>query len=53
MEAKCVADQVKPPEEIGLTLPHKIFAVLNISEMLLNRKEEIRQQLRTSAAMQW
>jgi len=53
MEAKCVTDQVKPPEEIGLTLPHKIFAVLNISEMLLNRKEEMRQQLRTSAAMQW
>jgi len=28
METKCVAGKVKPPEEIGLTLPHKTFAVL-------------------------
>ena len=27
VEAKCVADKVKPPEEIGLTLPHKTFAI--------------------------
>jgi len=25
MEALCVADKVNPPEEIGLTLPHKSF----------------------------
>jgi len=30
MEAKCVAGKVKPPEETGLTLPHKAFAVFNI-----------------------
>jgi len=27
LEAKCVADKVKPSEEIGLTIPHKTFAV--------------------------
>jgi len=26
MEAKCVADKVKPPDEIGLKLSHKTFA---------------------------
>jgi len=31
MEAKYVADQVKPPEEVGSTLPPKTFAVLTYS----------------------
>jgi len=28
MEAKCIAGKAKQPEEIGLTLPHKICAVI-------------------------
>jgi len=27
IEATCVASKAKPPEKIGLTLPHKTFAV--------------------------
>jgi len=29
MEAKCFAGKVKPRKEIGLTLPHKTFAVFS------------------------
>jgi len=29
VEAQCFADKVKPPEEIGLTSPHKAFALFS------------------------
>jgi len=43
-EAKCVADKVKPPEEIGVTLPHKTFAVSHILEIFMIAKGEMRRQ---------
>ena len=27
MKAKCLTDKFKPPEEIGLTWPHNVYAV--------------------------
>jgi len=31
MEAKCVSDKDRTPQEMGLPLPHKIFVVFSYS----------------------
>jgi len=52
-EVKCVVGKVKTLGENGLTLSHRTFADFTCLKIFVKAREEIRQQLRTSAALQW
>jgi len=50
MEAKCDAGKFKPPEEIGLTLPHNLLQLPHISQIFVKiaKEENASRQLRTT-----
>jgi len=54
MWAKWFAGKFKQSEEIGLTSPHKVFVIFTYFGSIRDSyKGEMRQQLWSSAAMQW
>jgi len=44
IEARCVVDKIKPPEETGLTLSHCTIAVFTNLKIFVNAREEMRQK---------